>query len=69
LYSARCALTIEVTASAVNPLDSPMQPTVSRKIAKHVLIGTSSYPLFSICNPIAERQLSVADYYQPDEGY
>jgi hypothetical protein len=46
-----------------------MQPTVSRKIAKHVLIGTSSYPLFSICNPIAERQLSVADYYQPDEGY
>jgi hypothetical protein len=33
-----------------------MQPTVSRKIAKHVLIGTSSYPLFSICNPIAERQ-------------
>jgi hypothetical protein len=46
-----------------------MQPTVSRKIAKHVLIGTSSYPLFSICNPIAERQLSVADYYMPDDGY
>jgi hypothetical protein len=46
-----------------------MQPTVSRKIARHVLIGTSSYPLFSVCNPIAERQLSVADYYMLDDGY
>jgi hypothetical protein len=46
-----------------------MQPTVNRKIAKHVLIGTSSYPLFSVCNLIAERLLSVADYYMPDDGY
>jgi hypothetical protein len=29
----------------------------------------TSYPLFSPCNPIAERQLSVADYYMPDDGY
>jgi hypothetical protein len=54
-----------------------MQPTVSTKIAKHVLIGTSSYSLFSVCNSTsidAERvkalwQLYDANSDQSISGY